>query len=55
MDTKNTLTTTETEAENRLRRIRYLGQVLIVPEGTEVPTNDADEWGDQDHEIIVIR
>lgn len=53
MDTKNTLTANE--AENQLRRIRYLGQVLIVPDDTKVPTNDADEWGDQDHEIIVIR
>lgn len=53
MDTKNKLTTSE--AENQLRRIRYLGQILIVPEDTEVPTDTADEWGDQDHEIIVIR
>lgn len=52
MDTKNTFTTPE--AEDRLRRIRYLGQILIVPEDMEV-TDSADEWGDQDHEIIVIR
>lgn len=52
MDTKNTFTTPE--AEDRLRRIRYLGQILIVPEN-DVSTDTADEWGDQDHEIIVIR
>ena len=52
MDTKNTFTTPE--AEDRLRRIRYLGQILIVPEDN-MPTDTADEWGDQDHEIIVIR
>ena len=52
MDTKNTFTTPE--AEDRLRRIRYLGQILIVPEDY-VPIDSEDEWGDQDHEIIVIR
>lgn len=52
MGTKNTFTTPE--AEDQLRRIRYLGQILIVPEDTEV-TDSEDEWGDQDHEIIVIR
>lgn len=53
MDTKNKLTITE--AEDQLRRIRYLGQILIVPDDMEIPTDDADEWGDQDHEIIVIQ
>lgn len=55
MDIKNTFTTPD--AEDRLRRIRYLGQILIVPEDTEVTevTDSEDEWGDQDHEIIVIR
>ena len=53
MDIKNTFTTPE--AEDRLRRIRYLGQILIVPEDPEIPTDAEDEWGDQDHEIIVIR
>lgn len=52
MDTKNTFTTPE--AEDRLRRIRYLGQILIVPENDTL-TDSEDEWGDQDHEIIVIR
>ena len=52
MDTKNTFTTPE--AEDWLRRIRYLGQILIVPED-DVPIDSEDEWGDQDHEIIVIR
>lgn len=51
MDTKNTFTP---EVEEQLRRIRYLGQILIVPED-DVPTDSEDEWGDQDHEIIVIR
>ena len=52
MDTKNTFTTPE--AEDRLRRIRYMGQILIVQEDDEA-IDAEDEWGDQDHEIIVIR
>lgn len=54
MDTKHILT--EAEVKDQLSRLRYLGQVLIVPDDTKVPTDDnTDEWGDQDHEIIVIR
>ena len=52
MDTKNTFTTPE--AEDRLRQIRYLGQILIVPE-VDVLIASEEEWGDQDHEIIVRR